>query len=274
MIRGTILLLFIGCTVHVGSQEIGSGSLQQSFRAILEQHNRGKPVSFDDLRKIDNQIVAAAPNDITAALPILMEALASSDLETQIDAAAELITIGTRADAGDLLRGHFQQLAFLFHSPDGRLQGTPIYVISELRPPVPDEVKPLLLEFLEESGRDAKAQPGALQLLIRMAPHDPQVIAASKRYFEKQHDKEALINTLSALRGLQTTDAQFIASIVDTLNNPDKGVRFTALQVIPTMGRNVLIEAEPILRKMIVSPDETDENKALAEQDLKEIERR
>jgi hypothetical protein len=154
--------------------------------------------------------------------------------------------------------------------PDERLQMAPVFLFSELRSP-PPEVVPLLLEFLEQPGRDAKAQAGSVGVLIRIAPRNPQVIAAAKAFLAKQRDSEARILTLNALMGLQTDDAQLIGSVVSTLDDPDEGVRFTGLQVIPTLGNNALLQAKPILEKMVENPDESSKNRALAEQDLKAI---
>jgi HEAT repeat protein len=266
-----VLTWLLSCAVFVGCQETTPNSLQQNFRSLIEQREAGKASNFDDLLRTQRQAVNAPVKEVAVVLPMIMTALKSADLDTQINAAAVLVSIGMRSDAVEVLRGQFQSLVQLFHSPDERLQMTPIYLITELRSPLPSEVTPLLLDFIEQPERDIKAQAGAINILVRIAPQSPQVISAVKAFVAKQHEKDARILTLNALRGLRTSDGELIREVIDALNDPVEGVRFTALQVISNMGHEALLEAEPTLRKMTTNPDESADNKVLAEEDLKSL---
>jgi hypothetical protein len=266
------LVAFAGCLATTGWLLVGPPSLQELFEGLVRQYASGNPPSYEDALKVATRTRdSASPDEVTTALPQIMAAFQNRDIRVQQAAALVIWGIGMRPDGATLLRGQFQALAQLFRSPDEHMQMVPVYLVSELRSPPPSEVVPLLLEFLELPKRDTKAQTGAVGVLGRIAPHDPQVIAAIKVFVAKQREPEARILTLNALRGLQTNDEQLIAEVVDTLKDPDKAVRFVALQVIPTMGHSALLEAEPTMRKIVANPDESAENRALAEQDLRNL---
>jgi len=270
----TIPLLFValvGCAVYAGSQNAAPPSLQQLFQELVQQHSSGHPPTYDDVLRVAHRAEETTPKDVTDAMPLIMAALQSPDIDLHTDAALVIWGVGSRVDALELLRGQYQALAQLLLSPDERLQMTPIFLFNELRPKAPPEVIPILLQFLGRPNRDAKAQAGAVGILVRIAPQDPQVIASIRAYLSKPQDTSSRINTLNALRGMKTSDDELIAAVITSLGDSDPGVRFTAVQVIPTMGPNALRQAEPALRKMIANAEEAPGTQATAKQALEQV---
>jgi hypothetical protein len=272
--RFIVPIVIMGCTLCLLSQDAIPGSLEQLFRGLLQQHASGKPPSYDDVLKVAYRAEDSQRDDAVKTLPLIMAALNSSNINLQIDASLVLWGFGKRSDAVNLLTAHLSQLVPLFRSSDERLQMVPVFLFNELRPAPPPEVVPILLEFLAQQNRDAKAQAGAIGVLVHLAPEDPKVTEAARNYLTKARDADTRILVLNALRGSRTSDRRLVEAVIEALQSPDSGVRFTTLQVIPTLGSSTILQAEPALRQLIENPKESDENKALAEQDLQQIGRK
>jgi hypothetical protein len=276
----TFLLLMVTChlaaTNAVAQAAPGNAqdhhALVQFVRSLEVSRQGGSLPSYDELLAVQHQSLQASATEISDALPGLLAIFQTNNQDAQIYAAALLLTIGERADSSKLLRPYLRPIGGLFSAADPRLQGTPILLISRMDP-VPPEAAPMLIDFLSQGGRDPMSQASAVALLVHLAPNDGPTLNAVNSFLSKKLEPDVQVATLNALRGATVTDEYLIDRVVALLSNSDPAVRFTAAQVISTMGRSALLRAEPELRNIVRNPNESAETRAYAEQGLKTINR-
>ena len=146
-----------------------------------------------------------------------------------------------------------------------------VFILGMLEPTRSSEIIPLLISFVHRNDRDPHSQASALSILARHAHDSKEAGLAVKEFLFRPLTADVRIEALNALRSSQTKDYQIIDSVMAALDDPDEGVRFTAVQVIPAMGPVALSQAESALRKTLERPDESAETKALAKKALEQV---
>lgn len=248
-------------------------SLQQFFEKLVDHYDPTALPKYDELLRVTDQIAARPADEISKALPAVLGALAHPDLNVKIDAAFALSVIGRRPDSAELLRHSLHAIGGLCDLADARLQATPPLIFSELQPSPPSDVIPILLAFLKRTDRNLRAQASAATLLLHLAHDDKSVVAAVRGYFARPMDGATRVAALNALGNahIEITNSAIIMIAVDSLDNPDAGVRFTAAQVLTRMGQTALVKARPALEKVATRSNEPANVKAAAEQALRSI---
>jgi hypothetical protein len=266
----TMVPLCLLCGQEVKPPEQTPG-LQKFFQLLVEHYNPVALPKYEDVLKVTDQIGAARPENISRALPSIELALAHQDDNVKADAVLALFAIGLRPDSAALLKDYLKPIANLLNSPSARLQLSVTQVLGMLKPEPPPEVSPALLSFLKQTDRDPLAQAGAISALVRIAPGKQGVDEAIKGFLGRpldQQSKEAALNALGNSRG---EDVQLIELVIGALNDPDPGIRLTAVQVLRRIGRNAVLQAEPALHEVIEHPDESPQVRAAAREALQSI---
>ncbi len=261
----------------------GAPTLQQFFQGLVQQHDPARLPKHEELLRATDQIPGSPAADISNALPAIFAALTHRDETVEKYAASALWDIAQRPDGAVLLKPHVDAVGGLFNSPNDRLQAAGAAILGSLRPAPPPEVVPLLVSFLQRTDRAVPAQAAALFYLVRLAPDTPAVVAVIREFLQRPMAREDRIAALNALGDPRIKDVQIIEAVIAGLQDPDPGIRFTAVQVIQRMSKEALLRAEPALRKLAEStePPAGDENdrrmagqiKSYAVQALQEIDR-
>lgn len=264
----TILLIAASCCLGAQTQPQtqAASSIQDYFRRLVD--NPSVRPKQQDLLKVQNQILKVPREDAASALPAIIEALTHRNDEVKIDAAAALFAVSRRSDSADLLTQYVGTIADLFNSPDARLQGTPSLIFVNLKPTPPPEVVPLLIAYLRRTDSEAKAQPGAILALAKMAGDQPEVASAIRGFLVRPLESHVRIDGLNALGDSRVRDPNVIGMVATFLEDPDKGIRFTAAQTLRRMGSNAVLQAEPALRKVAENPNEAADVRTAAKQAL------
>lgn len=76
---------------------------------------------------------------------------------------------------------------------------------------------------------------------------------------------------MNALGDTRVKDADIIATVIKSLDDPDQGVRFTTAQTLRRMGQNAVLQAESALQRVALRADEAAEVKDAAKAALKTI---
>jgi len=258
--------------VFVGGSLAGqtTPSVQSFFRQLARQPADSSLPTYDDVLKVVDEIPAATPDDITVALPVIVQALSHPNDGIKVDAAFALTAVAMRADSASLLEPHLAAINSLFDSANDRLQNSAVFIFSVLKPKPPQEIVPPLLNFLAKSDRDTHAQASAVGVLARYEPEDALVTTAIKNFLSRKLDPESRASAFNALRSTRVKP-QIVDMIIAGLDDPNQGVRFTAVQVIPSLGRTALLQAQPALEKMANRPGETQDVKKYANEALAQI---
>jgi HEAT repeat protein len=241
------------CILHAQSTRNtqAAPSLQEFFQALVQHYDPSSLPRYEDVLKVIDQIPSASSEDVSKALPAIFVALMHPDDNVKIDAAFALSIIGRRPDSAELLKDHIITIGNLFDLSDPRLQATPTLVFLNLKPKPPPEVVPLLLTFLKRTDRDQKAQGSAVLTLVRLAPEKPEVISAIREFLSRPLETSTRVGVLNGLGDPRVKDPQIIDMVSASLDDPDLGVRFTAIQVLTRMGPSALQQAEPTLKKTV-----------------------
>jgi HEAT repeat protein len=107
--------------------------------------------------------------------------------------------------------------------------------------------------------------------LVRIAPENPKVAAAIQEFLSRPLDTKNRIDVLNALGNPAVKDAQLIASVIASLDDPDSGVRSTAIQVLTRIGKFALQQAEPALSRLAADPKQPAEIQDYAKQALRQL---
>lgn len=254
-----------------------NGSLQEFFQR-LGLHSGSSVPSFQEVLTVVDKIASASQTEITAAMPSLFATLSSDDVEIRKDAAFALTAIARRKDSARLLDPFVAQVGTLLSDPNDRLQTAGVYVLGELKPAPPPDAVPLLIKFLGRHDRDPLAQASSLSVLLRIAPENGDVLEAIKEFLQRPASPEVHIQALNELgnshiANFQLKDSQIIDIVINSLDDPNAGVRFTAVQVIPRLGPGALLQAKPALERLTKRADESTETRAYARAALSKLSR-
>jgi HEAT repeats len=246
--------LFVIACVQLGgaspdSQAKAGPTLREFFQSLVQHYNPSSLPSYSELRRAEDQINGASPQEISAALPAILAALADRDRTVNGYAGSALFRIATRADGAELLRDYVKAIGrHLLASPDAIAQGSEVMILMSIRPSPPPEVRPLFLSFLRREDRNPIAQVDALGYLITQAPEDSGPVAAE--FWHRPMDRNTRIAALNTLANTHSADPRIIGLAVSSLDDGDFEVRLAAFQALTRMGPSALQQAGPAMRKV------------------------
>ncbi len=264
--------LVLSCTyAQTATTQAEPPGLQEFFENMVVNYQPSTLPSYEDFRRAKAQVKGADKREISRALPSIFAALAHRDSRVRVYAASALSDITERPDSAELLKSHIQAIASLLNAPQRELQAGASFILSSLRPVPPPEAVAPLLAFVKRTDPDAKAQANAVFALARIAPEQPEVERAIANFLARPLDSGPKIEALNAVGTPRITDPHIIALVAASLDNPDQGVRFTAVQVLTRMGRDAIRQAVPDLERVLARANEAPEVKDAAREALKTI---
>jgi len=223
----------------------------QEFYQTLVAEGHGAP-SLEALMRVTKQISGARPEEITKALPAIFAALAHQDEGVKHNACSALFEIARRPDGAALLRNHINELGqLLLTSPNPDTRAGAIIILGSIKPMPPPEVVPIFLTFLKRTDTEVQAQgSGIIFELVHIAPENPEVIVAVQDFLSRPLDSKSRRDALAALGNPRVKDAQIIAIMIASVDDPDQGIRITAIQALAGVGLQALQRAEPALQRL------------------------
>jgi HEAT repeat protein len=254
-----------------GTQQQEAVSISEFFRVLVQNYDPATPPKFEDLLKLQRQVASMPPKDISDAMPSISKALTHHDDTVKKYAAAALFSIGSRPDSALLLKSYITVIGNLFSFPNPHLQTAAVQVLTKLRPQPPPEVWPLLLAFAKRPDCDPIAQASALSSLLEIAPETPDLPSTLDGFLARPLDHQTREAILNGIANSHTKDIHVVHAVVAALNDSDEGIRFTAAQAFSRMGRDAILQAQPILLKLVGSPDESAQVKSAAKDALQMI---
>jgi HEAT repeat protein len=245
-------------------------SLEEFFRTLVDHPS--PPPAYENLRQVTGRIEGLRPEEITKALPAIFAAMAHQDQAVKDNALTALYMIARRPDGAKLLKGRVDVIAHDFlATPNPNTRNGEMAILGLLRPS-PPEVVPVFLTFLKRTDTDAQAQQGGVIFeLIQAAPNNPEVIAAIKEFLSRSLDSTNRVGVLNALGNPAIKDGRIITMVTTSLDDPDPGVRFTAIQALGGIGPQALKQAEPSLQRLAADRDQPANVMAAAKEALQRI---
>jgi HEAT repeat protein len=270
-----LLILAVGppCRVRAQSNPDGKAapSLRDFYQRLVEHYNPSSIPKDEERMRVMDQVQAAPPDHISEALPAIFAALAHQDDRVKLDACAALLAISLRPDGAGLLRTHIKPIGGLLTSPNQRFQHLGLEILGYLKPSPPPEAAAPVLALLKRTDADTTAQAGAVGFLVRYAPDSPENVEPILDFLDRPLDSEARIATLNALGSPQVKNPNIIDRVIASLDDRDSRIRFTAADVLPRMGRDALLLAQPALERLAEDPDQPGDVKDEARKALEQI---
>lgn len=278
MVRIRIIsILLIATTLYLQvdlQADAQTPSIQQFFQALVRTSPSALP-KYENVLKVVDQIPGTTPREISNAMPDILAALAHQDDNVKSDALLALFAVAQRADSAALVRSHVDVighdlLTATTTKPETR--AGEIVILGMLKPYPPPEVVPIFLTFLKRTDPDAQAQgSGVIFELIRIAPENPEVIAAVRDFLSRPLDSKSKRETFVAVGNSRMKDGQIIAMMIAAMDDPDEGVRITAIQVLPGIGQQALQQAEPALQRLANDTNQPADVRAAAKDALQRL---
>jgi HEAT repeat protein len=267
------LLLLI---VAVSTPGCGAGqtpSIQSYFQVLVDHYDPASLPKFEDVAKVTDRIAGASPQEITSALPAIFEAMAHHDDTVKAYAATALFAIAQRPDSAALLGSRVGVIGHdLLTAPRPETRAGEIIILGTLKPAPPPEVVPIFLTFLKRTDTDAQAQAsGVVFELVQIAPEKPEVLAAIHEVLSRSLETNDRIGILNALGTSSVKDTRIITMMIGSLDDPDPGVRSTAIQALGRIGTKALRQAEPALQRLAADPKQIPDVVAAAKDALQRI---
>jgi HEAT repeat protein len=256
--------------LHAQTPPLPGTGLQEFYQSLVQ--NPSSPPVYENLRKVTGQVGKLRPEEIIKALPAIFAALAHQDNTVSGYADSALFSIALRPDSAALLRGHVDAIAHELTSPTQERRAAAMVILGTLNPVPPPEVVPILVTFLKRTDADAQAQgSSAIFELVRIAPENPEVIAAVRDFLSRPLDNKSRRETLVAVGKPTVKDAQIVAMMIGSLDDSDAGVRITAVQALSGMGQQALQQAEPALQRLANDPDQPADMRTAAKDALQKL---
>jgi HEAT repeat protein len=246
-------------------------SLEGFFRTLVDHPS--PPPAYENLRQVTGRIEGLRPEEITKALPAIFAALAYQDETVSAYASSALYSISLRPDSAALLKSHIDAIGHsLSTSSRPETRAGEIIVLGTLKPTPPPEVVPIFLAFLKRTDTDAQAQgSGIIFELLQIAPDNPEVIAAVQEFLSRSLDSKSRIDALNAVGNPSVKDARILAMVTASLDDPDPGIRSTAIQALGRMGPQALQQAEPTLHRLAADKTQPADVVAAAKEALQRL---
>jgi len=247
-----LLVLAAAYSIHAQTSE-QTHSLREFYQTLVAE-GRSAP-SLEALTTVTKRISGAHSEEINKALPAIFAALAHQDEGVKHNACTALFEIARRPDGAALLRNHINDIGqVLLTSPNPDTRAGTLIILGTLQPP-PPEVVPIFLNVLKRTDADVQAQgPGIIFELVHIAPESAEVIAALREFLSRSLDNRSKVNVLNALGDPRVKDARIIALVINSLDDPDPGIRVASTQALMGMGQSALQQAEPALRRLANDP--------------------
>jgi hypothetical protein len=244
-------------------------TVQEFYQTLVDHYDPSSPPPLATVERVTNQIAGARPDEVTKMLPAVFAALAHQGETVKHYALTALYMIALRPDGAALLRSHINAIGNILTSPIPETRAGAILVLGTLKPVPPAEVVHVFLTFLKRTDADVQAQgPGVIFELVHIAPENPEVIAAVRDFLSRPLDNKSRREALVALGKPTVKDAQIIAMMIASLDDPDMGVRITAAQALSGMGQQALQQAEPALQRLANDPIQPADVRAAAKDAL------
>jgi len=261
------IIAVVALTYRVHAQ---ASALQEFYQALVQ--NPSSPPAYENLRKVTGQIEKLRPEEIIKALPSILAAQAHQDNTVSGYAASALFRIALRPDSAELLRGQVGPIGHELNSPTPERRAAAMVILATLKPVPPPEVVPILVTFLKRTDADAQAQgSSAIFELVRIAPENPEVKAAVRDFLSRPLDSKSKREALVAVGKPTVKDAQIVAMMIASLDDPDMGVRISAAQALSGMGQQALQQAEPVLQRLANDPNQPADVRTAARDVLRKL---
>ena len=261
------IIAVVALTYRVHAQ---ASALQEFYQALVQ--NPSSPPAYENLRKVTGQIEKLRPEEIIKALPSILAAQAHQDNTVSGYAASALFRIALRPDSAELLRGQVGPIGHELNSPTAERRAAAMVILATLKPVPPPEVVPILVTFLKRTDADAQAQgSSAIFELVRIAPENPEVIAAVRDFLSRPLDSKSKREALVAVGKPTVKNAQIVAMVIASLDDPDMGVRISAAQALSGMGQQALQQAEPVLQRLANDPNQPADVRTAARDVLRKL---
>ncbi len=247
-------------------------SVQEFFQTLVANYNPSSLPKLEQVVNITDQIAGERPDDINKSLPAIFAAFGHQDDTVKAYAATALFEIARRPDSAALLRSHIGDIGHeLLTSPKPETRAGAMTILGMLQPP-PPEVVPIFLTFLRRTDPDSQAQAaGVIFQLVQVAPGNPEVIAAIQEFFSRPLDSSTKIGVLNALGNPGVRDVRLVSALIASLDDPDQGVRSTAIQALMRMNQDALRQAEPALQRLAADQKQPAEVTAAAKDALQKL---
>jgi HEAT repeat protein len=271
---GCLLFIAAGLAYYAHAQTAQrTPSVQEFYQTLVDHYDPSSLPPLETVERVTNQIAGARPNEIAKVLPAVFAALAHQDETVKHFALTALYMVALRPDGAALLRSHINAIGSILTSPIPETRAGAILVLGTLKPVPPPEVVPIFLTFLKRTDADAQAQgSGIIFELVHIAPENPEVIAAIREFLSRPLDSKSRREALTALGDPRVKDAQIIAMMIASLDDPDQWVRATAIENLMGMRRDaVLQQAEPALQRLANDPKQPPEVTAAAKDALQKL---
>jgi HEAT repeat protein len=238
----------------LNAQTTQAESPAKFYESLVNNYDRSWAPKNGEALEFADQLRQASREDVKDALPPIFRALSHEDDRVKSYAALALYSIEQRADGVPLLDSRVREIAQLLNSSSPQLQSSGVEILGGLKA---REVQPILTEFLQRTDADQNAQAGAVSILLRSAPEDPKVVASVVSLLSRSTQLETRVAILNAMGTPNAQDPRIRKLVISALDSPDEGVRFTAAQVLRRIGREAVIQAEPVLERIVQRPDES-----------------
>lgn len=245
-------ILLISCMLNAQSAQAQSPA--KFYESLVNNYDRSWAPKNGEALKFADQLREASPEEVKDSLPPIFTALSHEDDRVKSYAALALYSIEQRADGAVLLDLRVREIAQLLNSSSSQLQSSGVEILGGLKA---SEVQPILIKFLRRTDASQTAQAGAVFTLLRSAPGDPKVVSSIVSLFSRTTQLETRVAVLNAMGTPNAQDPRIRKLVISALDSPDEEVRFTAAQVLRRIGREAVIQAEPVLERIVRRPDES-----------------
>jgi HEAT repeat protein len=224
---------------------------------MLQRDGAIRSSSPDELVQFDEQVAAASPDEIAAALPVMVAALSVPDDRARRTCVMAILSVSLRMDSPALLGQSIGAVAGILDFSDAPQQRVGVVIMSNVLSraptPPPGALTPVIA-FLKRSDRDIEAQSVAVSVLARAAPEDAGVTETVSAFLSRQLDAQFRVRALDGLVSPRLKDIKLIDSVAASLEDPDDAVKGAAINALTKIGPQAIVQAEPALLKLLQQP--------------------
>ena len=251
-----IAAVLLAGVCHSTSQAVADEQ-QLTIREFFESIIRTPPTSPQAkfLEGVERRMSGAPTEDISQGLPSIMAATRSDNDTTQRAAGVALIAIAIRQDSAALLRPYISDITELLDSEKDYMRRGSMAVLAMLRPSLPPEAVPPLLEYVNQTNREQRSQVAALSILLRAKPTDEAVVQATEKFLSRSLDSSTRFDALNAIHTSLVKDIRIERIVLRDLADPNPGVQRAAIGALDSMGPKALAKAQPALTILAKSED-------------------